>query len=141
MHMENILGIFFLIYAWVLPQKKWNQNPLAWGQAAIFLESSLSDSNVQARVRTTALILGGPSVLLALVASAAADGVLDMPTLSLAPGPESEPVCSQDSQTAAFKFEKYCFGIIDDFLAAHTKSMEKLLNVQLLPQRFRFTWS
>lgn len=100
MHMENILGIFFLIYAWVLPQKKWNQNPLAWGQATIFLESSLSDSNVQARVRTTALILGGPSVLLALVASAAADGVLDMPTLSLAPGPESEPVCSQDSQTA-----------------------------------------
>lgn len=82
------------------PRKNEIRIPWRGVQATIFLESSPSDSNVQARVRTTALILGGPSVLLARVASAAADGVLDMPTLSISPGPESEPVCSQDSQTA-----------------------------------------
>lgn len=79
------------------PEKNEIRIPWHGAQATIFLESSPSDSNVQPRVRTTALILGGPSVLLELVAP---DAVLDMPTLSLAPGPESEPVCSQDSQIA-----------------------------------------
>lgn len=92
-------------------------------------------------MRVATLILGGPTALSGLEASAPPEAVLDVPTptLSLTPGPQNQNQYVHKilrGLTCTSKFEKYCFGIIDDFLAAHKRSMERLLNVQLLPQRF-----
>lgn len=77
-------------------------------QAAIFSQSSPSDSNIQPGVRTTALNVGGPGELEKLVASA-------LPRLCWTCRPtESELLFSKIliEFTCTLKFEKYCFGIL-----------------------------
>lgn len=59
------------------------------GQVARLLKNSPSDSNIQPRVTTTALILRGPSVLEELL-SALPEAGLDMQIRTLTPGPQNQ---------------------------------------------------
>lgn len=62
-HVEPLLYIYILILCLVSPQNNEIRISRHEAQAATFLESSPSNTNIQPRVRTTALILGGSRVL------------------------------------------------------------------------------